>query len=203
MSPEDASKKSTEPTPTAIPVTVSSNPLRVGDPGILWQFPSSDLEQRYAHVKAILEDIGHLVDMINAQSDRYNKRLLCKFMVVELFSFQENAEKLSRMIEQKGLPPVPPASLATFETVLKKYPTFKTLRNKIGAHRDTSLTLVAAISTWDSMTQDSLNEVVSACNVLFNAIHQSNPMTFRFFNMDGVELKGVFGTQADRDRKPF
>lgn len=178
-------------------IKVTSHPLRIGEPGVLTQLPSSALEQCYIHVKAILDDIGRLSDIINSQADPYNKRLIGKFMIVELLSFQENARKLYNMINCcKTLSPVLKLKKSAFEDVFTRHPSFKILRNKLAAHRDDDLGLREAMTLWDSLTLVSLNEVLTACYDFFNAIHQSNARRFYFFNMDGVELNVVCNAQT-------
>jgi len=91
------------------------------------------------------EDIAKLFEIIGQQRDKYAQTLLCKYVIIELLSLDRFVQRLASLIISGGLDfPAKSEEMTEVKAFYKRYKdarnhhflTFKTLRDKIGAHRD-------------------------------------------------------------------
>ena len=183
---------------------ISSNPLLLGKKNVISVIPCGEITKKFVHVKTIWEDIQRLIDIINQQEDEYNKRLIAKQIIIELISFRDNCRSLMKEIAKDDtLKSVSRTIRRKFESTFRKHSIFEDIRNRMGGHRDHDVDIKELIKYWDNINQFNLNELLNASHECLMAIIDSDPLIFRPYLLEGVELKGISVENFSIARKKF
>jgi hypothetical protein len=147
-------------------------------------FPGNDAATIASIISHAWEDIGVLLKLRKEVNLDYEKKLLFKYIIIELRSVIEQLDKLQSIIFQiiKGgdSNEVPPGYISLDESnqiksLFKKYhqaknkiePDLVSIRNNIGAHRG-SYDWKNVVDLWDKLEPDSFKELFEVLPELFN-----------------------------------
>jgi hypothetical protein len=146
---------------------ISGNPLRFGEPlvGFMAQGNTfGDIENAQKIIQtmaAIDEDIQVIYSLLDLASvaNNYTKKILGKYIIIELISLNDQFIKLASLntIYKTQYFSKFKKELKTLE---KKY-SFLSLRNKIGAHRDTNVSLMYSIESWRKITRFNITKYIN------------------------------------------
>ncbi|WP_437768997.1 hypothetical protein WME77_19160 [Sorangium sp. So ce764] len=145
---------------------VSSNPLRAGEPKVVFSAPSNAWgEERNPQkiiqiVGSIWEDVRHLFAILSvlAHASDYAKKLIGKYVVVEARNMLDCLKQL-REVDQRYDAPFA-ALQASLTKIDKRFP-WETIRNKVGAHRDIRIDVVDATGFWRHITRFKIRQVLT------------------------------------------
>ena len=146
------------------------------DPGENYYHPSNEAAQYLVYIMQIYSDIVRLGAILSGISDRYGKKLIAKYIVVEWLSMDKYIRNLANLIlSGRAEYPVDDTSRQELQTLYKRYksarrqklPSFQEIRNKIAAHRDL-LNLPAVSNIWDSLDIPSIEQLLSPVPPLLN-----------------------------------
>ena len=132
------------------------------------------------------EDIAKLFEIIGQQRDKYAQTLLCKYVIIELLSLDRFVQRLASLIISGGLDfPAKSEEMTEVKAFYKRYKdarnhhflTFKTLRDKIGAHRD-PLPFEEIADLWDSVVVRDVFDILKTIPPFFNYAKGLNIFTW-------------------------
>lgn len=141
---------------------ITGNPLRVAERNMVFcaqgnVFGSEENEQKIIQVLAItIEDIEMLIGIMNIIQfmNDYVKKLIGKYMIIELNSIFNLLKSLSKLNEQYRVGEYK-EFLSSISKLEQEYD-FRLVRDKIGAHKDVNLDVKAYAQAWNAINQISL-----------------------------------------------
>ena len=186
-------------------VRISGNPLRCGEPMIGFGAQSNtwgekDNPQKILQMAgAVWEDIETLkcVLYVLGFANNYTKKLIGKYIVIELNSLFMCFQKLAEMDDHYKITLFSDL-LAEIKTLENKYE-FRAIRDKVAAHRDTNLDMIAATGFWKRITRYTVNRYISTFTDHLSKLLMMYPNEGKlYFGLRNHPLNGIVGT-ADTD----
>lgn len=138
--------------------------------------PYSKETNQLLHLYYIMRDIQLLYDIISKLKNNQQKRLLVKYMIIELVSVDEHLRKFANLLIAKKTDLIcSEIEIEQLKNLKKAYeqarkPHQKVLdniRNKLAAHRD-ELHLEEIATLWQSINLDDLVDILNAAVHFFN-----------------------------------
>lgn len=144
----------------------SGNPLRFGEPLVGYAAQANtfgDIENAQKVIQtmaAIDEDILSIYSLLDLASvtNNYTKKILGKYIIIELISQNDQFKKLADLNTEYKT-----KYFSKFKKelkVLEKKYSFLNIRNKIGAHRDTNVSLIYSIESWRRITRFNITQYI-------------------------------------------
>ncbi|KAF0144783.1 MAG: hypothetical protein FD156_1612 [Nitrospirae bacterium] len=191
-------------------VFISGNPLRCGEPMICFgaqtnTWGQDDNPQKVLQMAAaIWEDIETLKSVLYVLgfANNYTKKLIGKYVVIELNSLFTCLKRLSEL-DAIYKTTLFPDLLCQIKVLEHKYK-FKTIRNKVAAHRDTNIDMMAALEFWQNITRYTLNKHINVFAAHLDAVLKNYPNEAKlYFRLRNLPLKGITGTQDPKSYRAF
>jgi hypothetical protein len=191
-------------------ILLSGNPLRCGEPMIAFGAQTNTWGKRKNPQKilqiagAIWEDIETLKSVLYVLgfANDYTKKLIGKYIVTELnslFMCFINLSELDPVYQSSLFPNL----LVEIKELESKY-TFKAIRDKVAAHRDTNIDMISATGFWKSITRYALNQYISVFANHLNKILIRYPNeSDLYFRLRNRPLNGIDGTEDNDDYYTF
>lgn len=163
-----------------------------GNRGPTYYHPANEAAYHLISIKLIDRDIVTLVKLHNRLTDDYKKRLVLKYAVIEILSQDFHIKSLvNQIINNKTGYSIEENDLKEIQGLYKKYNnmkeshwnTFKTIRDKLSAHRDI-LCLETISNIWDDIDKRSLGEFHIAAIRLYNFAATLNIYTWHKKEID-------------------
>ena len=138
------------------------------------------------HIQYIYADISKLFEMLAHFQDKYERRLLSKYIVIEWISLDRFVQRLANLIIKGCLDfPATPEEIKAVKALYKDYRAvpkqrlyeLKIIRDKMGAHRD-PLKLIEIAKIWDSIDVQSILIVLKPIPPFFNYVKGLNIFTW-------------------------
>lgn len=151
-------------------VKSSGNPLRFGEPMICFGAHSNtwgkdDNPQKVLQVAgAICEDIEVLkkILFVLGFANNYSKKLIGKYIIIEINSLYACFKRLSEFDENYKNKYFEPFT-SRIHKLENKY-RYKTIRNKVAAHRDTNIDMITTMEFWQNITRYTINKYIAIFN---------------------------------------
>jgi hypothetical protein len=146
------------------------HPIHRREDGV-W-YPGNEAASLLIHISHVWEDILMLREMMDKSTNRTEKRLLFKYVLIELNSILQPIEKLQAIIMTA---PISEQEIETAKRLFKAHDVAKKkvrsllrdIRNEIGAHRGLQL-WERVIQLWDSIEPQRFNDLLASIPPLFN-----------------------------------
>lgn len=146
--------------------------------------PGNDAASALTHLAAISHDLERLGLIISATKERYDKKLLFKYFIVEFVSFMENVDLLLKIInslpiqsygEALPTPGILPTDLAHTRELAKVFhrernaaeARLREIRDQLAAHRDSRLGWTETANLWANVEPPVMHRVHDAARELF------------------------------------
>lgn len=180
----------------------SGNPLRCGEPMICFgaqtnTWGGDDNPQKVLQMAgAIWEDIETLkcVLYVLGFANNYTKKLIGKYIVIELNSLFMCFKRLSEL-DTDYKTTLFPDLLREIKALEDKYK-FKAIRDKVAAHRDTNIDIMAALEFWRNITRYTLNRYINIFADHLGEVLRKFPIEAKlYFGVRNFPLKGIVGVQ--------
>jgi hypothetical protein len=169
--------------------------------GLVW-FPGNEAAALAIQSTHIWDDIIHLIEMRSSQGDKYRRRLILKYVVVELRSLMEVTDRLQSHVMKApviGLETSTPWRGITLEerreakSLYKEYSLIKKksealiigIRDNIGAHRG-NLDWRETGSLWESISVDQIQPLLDILPRVFAHIKELDIFEWNRTPEDGV-----------------
>lgn len=197
----------------------SGNPLRFGEPKISSPIQSNVVTE-YDNPQKIIQLIGAIwedIEILNnilyvlSYANDYTKKLIGKYIIIELRSLSSSFERLSQLDnEYKDNLYCRFVDKVTQLDDKFKFGVIKTrkpvIRNKISAHRDSNLDLMTAVELWAEITRYNLTKYIEVFAEHINELLKKYPFeTKMYFTMRRTpyhDITDVVNLQ-DNHYKPF
>jgi len=190
-------------------VVFTGNPLRAGEPNVAFAAQTNawggaeNAQKLLLLAGAIWDDIRNLMAMLEllAYSGDYSKKLIGKYVVVELQSLFACLRKL-----QKHDPNYQPLFQKLSQEIegLKELG-FRTIRDKIAAHRDSDLDIEQMVALWRRLTRYNVNKFLDIFGAHLSDLHQLYPDEIRSYFVSPRPAAGLHGSPPpaeDSDHDP-
>ncbi len=191
-------------------VFFSGNPLRCAEPMICFgaqtnTWGGDDNPQKVLQMAgAIWEDIETLKDVLYVLgfANNYTKKLIGKYIVIELNSLFLCLKRLAELDADynKNL----------FSDLLNKIKAledkykFKGIRDKVAAHRDTNIDIMAAIEFWRNITRYTINRYIGVfADHLGELLKKYTFEASMYFGIRKTPAKGIIGVQESAEYITF
>jgi len=196
--------------PNSKPI-ISSNPLRFGERNVSYSAQSNTYgteknEQKILQLLAMTrEDLHVIMNIISVVPfiNDYSKKLLGKYAIVELNSLHkllENLKSLNRKYADEEFVKLQ-VDIGEFE---RKY-NFRKIRDKIAAHKDSNLDLLAYGELWKNIRQEIIleyyNLFMSHLETILNKYYPDEKVFY--FTMSNMPLAGFSSERIANDYFPF
>ncbi len=141
-----------------------------GDRGATHYHPVNEAAIHLVALQLIYRDIVRLHRLYSRLKVRYTKKLICKYIIIELVSLDTHTARLANdIISGKVGHKVEDNELDEIKQLYKQYKEARkpkwfqlaAVRNKLGAHRD-SLDLLTVSKLWDQIDTDAINRLLEA-----------------------------------------
>jgi hypothetical protein len=153
-----------------------------GERGPTFYHPANEAAEHLIAIQLIYRDIEKLSNMYKESKDSYTKRLLAKYMIIEILSIDSHIISLANKIisGQTGYE-IEPNALTKAKELYKQYKNIrkkkwhelKTIRDKLAAHRD-QLNLITISKLWDNIDIKAISEIVNSIPPFFNFLKNLN-----------------------------
>ena len=152
-----------------------------GERGPTFYHPANDAAMHLIAIQLIYRDIEKLLKL-RRQKDGYAKRLLLKYVIIEIVSVDTQIVSLANTIISGATGyKLESNKLAIAKELYKQYTDvreknwdkLKIIRNKLGAHRD-RLDLLTIAELWDNIDIKSMWQILEAIPPLFNFFKDLN-----------------------------
>lgn len=181
------------------------HPVHERDPGA-W-FPGNNAASLLIHISHTWEDILRLSEICRRANDAYDKKLLFKYILVELRSLLMLLDKLQPIIlkaptfgpnEKPAWRSISQDEMSKAKKLFKQYHRARSkveadvldVRNKIGAHRDTD-SWQEIIKLWDKLSPESFLKLFESIPPLFEHIKDLDLYEWnRIPGGGGIEILG-------------
>lgn len=153
-----------------------------GDRGPTFYHPANEAAMHLVAIKLIHRDIEKLWNMYRESKDGYERRLLAKYIIIEIVSLDSHVANLVKKITsgQTGYEIDADALITAkklhrqYKSIMKKeWEDLKDVRNKLAAHRD-RLDLITLSKLWDKIDIEAIVEIVNSISTLFNFLKGLN-----------------------------
>ncbi|MDA8163531.1 MAG: hypothetical protein M0017_00670 [Desulfobacteraceae bacterium] len=188
----------------------SGNPLRCGEPMICFgaqtnTWGEDDNPQKVLQMAgAIWEDIATLKSVLYVLgfANNYTKKLIGKYIVIELNSLFNCLKRLSELDADYKITLF--SELLCQINILEEKYKFRAIRNRVAAHRDTNIDIMAALELWQNITRYTLNRYVNVfASHLDELLKKYQFEAKSYFFIRNVPLKGIVGIQDTETYKTF
>lgn len=183
------------------------HPVYQRDPSA-W-FPGNEAASLLLQCQYVWDDIGHLSSMYRQACDNYRKKLILKYVFIELRSFLEVFDRLQAKVMQatvfdpadRSNRPYRGITYAESQQAKILYKTYVSakvateraiiqVRNNIGAHRG-NLNWQEVLAFWDTVSVATIQPLVDAIPPVFAHIKELNIYEWNRIPSDGtIEILG-------------
>ena len=149
-------------------------------------FPANEAASLVIQLSHIWDDISYLDEIYKKTSDDYKKKLMIKYIIIEIRSYVQLFDKLQSIVmkasvfnpsERKGSRELTLDEKEEAVRLLKSYSEAKKktsekirkIRNNIGAHRS-NIDWQEVMGFWDELTPDIVNPLLNTMPKAFNYI---------------------------------
>ncbi|GAA6169404.1 hypothetical protein [Sessilibacter corallicola] len=153
--------------------------------GQAW-FPGNEAASLVVQLRHIWEDISEIHKIYEKQTDEYVRKLLLKYVVIELRSLVEVFDRLQAIVmktsifdpnERQGWREITQEEHDQAKSLLKEYSKAKSssiksiigIRNEVGAHRG-NLDWTEVMKFWDKIEPDTVNPLIDVFPRVFDYI---------------------------------
>jgi hypothetical protein len=169
--------------------------------GDAW-FPGNEAASLVIQIRHIWEDISELHNIYKIQNDEYVKKLLLKYVVVELRSLIEVFDRLQAIVmraeifdpnEKQGWRELTQEEYDEAKSLLKEYSNAKkvtlqniiNIRNEVGAHRG-NIDWTQVMEFWDKITTETIRPLVDIFPSVFDYIKSLDLFDWNRVSKDGI-----------------
>jgi len=153
-----------------------------GERGPTFYHPANEAAMHLIAIQLIYRDIEKLASLYRGSTDTYTKKLIVKYIIIEIISVNNHIVGLANKIisGQTGYE-IEPNLLTTAKGLYKQYrdtrkknwSELKDIRNKLGAHRE-HLDLLTISKLWDKIDIKVIGQIISCIPPLFNFVKGLN-----------------------------
>jgi len=163
--------------------------------GPTFYHPANEAAMHLIAIRLIYRDIEKLASFYIGSSDTYTKKLMAKYIIIEIISVDSHIVGLANKIisGQTGYE-IEPNLLTRAKELYKEYKDtrkkkwfdLKDIRNRLGAHRE-QLDLLTISKLWDKIDIKVIRQIVSSIPPLFNFLKGLNVY---YWSKRGQDEKG-------------
>ncbi|MBI1803117.1 MAG: hypothetical protein HYR77_01490 [Ignavibacteria bacterium] len=165
-----------------------------GERGATHYHPTNSAAIHLVAIQLTYRDIARLQRIYSRSRNRYTKKLICKYVIIELVSIDAHITSLANdVISGKVGYKISDSDLVEIKKVYKEYKAarkpkwsqLQAVRNRLGAHRD-SLDLLTVSKLWDQVDTEAINTILRAVAPMLRLLMKLNVYTWSKSHRSGI-----------------